>query len=97
MDLRALRGDALVRMMDFIDELRQVIEASRDAPPVAREIRASHAVPWGRTYRQWNVFGELLLWVNRGELAEILAPAREYREIGLGFADGLLGIPLVFE
>lgn len=41
------------------------------APPVPRYIMASHAVPYGRAYRQWTTRGALIVWVNRGELADL--------------------------
>lgn len=47
-------------------------------PPRAREIRASHLVPYGRAYRQWLTNGDLIVWANRGEIADLpRAPARK--------------------
>jgi hypothetical protein len=40
-------------------------------PPAPHSILTSHAVPYGRAYRQWDSKGRLLIWVNRGEVADL--------------------------
>jgi hypothetical protein len=62
-------------------------------------IVASHAVPYGRTYRQWNTCGELLLWANRGEVVDLRYQGRSARGdsclVSELMALGPIGIPVV--
>lgn len=60
-------GDAPT--LDEIVRLARELEAA--APPSPSRVMASHAVPYGRCYRQWMTNGELWLWANRGELADL--------------------------
>jgi hypothetical protein len=36
-----------------------------------RGILAHHSVPWGKYHRQWMTNGQLYIWVNRGEVADL--------------------------
>jgi len=40
-------------------------------PPRPHCFMAHHSVPYGRVYSQWDTRGRLLVWVNRGEIADI--------------------------
>ena len=42
----------------------------------AELIVAHHGVPWGRTFRQWDTAGRLVVWVNRGQLHDELGEPR---------------------
>lgn len=42
-----------------------------ELPPRPWCIRASHAVPYGRVFRQWDTRGRLIVWANRGEIEDI--------------------------
>lgn len=69
-------------------------------PPVPARIRASHAVPYGDVYRQWNTRGELELWANRGELEDL--PRVEAPHPGIdvrvsAIAPPGFGVPIVNE
>ena len=55
----------------FIAEMRRVSEMVAALPPQPKCFMAHHAVPYGQLYRQWNTKGELLVWVNRGEVADL--------------------------
>lgn len=82
-------------MSEASDIILDVLRQHDALPPVASAILASHRVPWGKLYRQWDTRGRLLLWVSRGELED----ARIRR---LAFAQGgdpmapmvIAGIPL---
>lgn len=39
--------------------------------PMPRRIFAHHSVPYGRCYRQWMTNGDLVVWANRGEIADL--------------------------
>jgi hypothetical protein len=75
-------------------------EELRTRPPAVARIRASHRVPYGRSYRQWNTRGELEVWANRGELADL---PRRRGPYGVNVLvtelvpPGLIGIPVYNE
>lgn len=56
---------------DVFAEMRRVSEMVAALPPRPKCFMAHHSVPYGRVYRQWNTKGELLVWVNRGEVADM--------------------------
>lgn len=62
--LPPMRGDMLAKLRAMSAELAA-------APPVPARIMASHAVPYGRAYRQWNARGDLIVWANRGEIEDM--------------------------
>lgn len=49
----------------------------RELPPQPRCLMAHDDVPRGQVFRQWNTRGDLIVWVNRGEVAEL--PHRDAR------------------
>lgn len=61
--------------VDPVDAIRAAAERLADAPPPIRCLLASHAVPYGQVYRQWDTNGELFVWVNRGEIADVTSYA----------------------
>lgn len=68
-NLRTPRRDVLAG--DIAAELcLAAAELSNDPIPVSA-ILASHAVPYGKVFRQWFTDGKLRVWVNRGELEDL--------------------------
>lgn len=55
----------------IVADLRAMIARVAALPPAPREIRASHLVPYGSAYRQWLTDGSHVVWVNRGEIADL--------------------------
>jgi hypothetical protein len=49
--------------------VRSVLEERRRPLPPNRFI-AHHSVPYGRVFRQWMTNGDLVVWVNRGEVED---------------------------
>lgn len=85
-------------MMDFMDDvLRMAKDAQAQADVSPRRVMASHAVPYGRVYREWMANGDLVLWANRGEIADL--PHRNYYGVDIAVStmvpSGLYGIPVV--
>jgi hypothetical protein len=84
-----------------INEIKRWQAKLADLPPTPRCIMASHLVPYGRVYRQWNTRGELLLWANRGEIADLPRAERASAAFGIDVAVSTLapadsfGIPVV--
>lgn len=81
----------------IVADLRAMFAQVAALPPAPREIRASHLVPYGRAYRQWLTDGSLIVWVNRGEIAD-LPHAKAYGiEVALSTLapPWLFGIPVV--
>lgn len=76
----------------MIDQLMAWQAKIDAAPPVPTRMRASHRVPYGRVFRQWNTRGELEVWVNRGLIHDL--PRMRPAECAL---HGLGGIPVFFE
>lgn len=72
-------------------EVRELTDNVRANPPIWA-IFAHHSVPWGRRYRQHMTDGRLIVWVNRGEIAE-LPPAKIVAGMD-GALTGVLGIPV---
>jgi hypothetical protein len=52
-------------MTVVMEEITRQYELVRDLPPLPYRIMASNDVPRGKTYRQWDTSGRLLVWVNR--------------------------------
>lgn len=54
-------------------EIDWAAEIIRTEPPgnAIHGIRASHKVPFGRVFRQWDTDGKLWCWCNRGEIADL--------------------------
>jgi hypothetical protein len=65
-------------MDDVIAEMRRVSGMVAALPPRPKCFMAHHAVPYGQVYRQWNTRGELLVWVNRGEIADLARHKPDY-------------------
>jgi hypothetical protein len=81
---------------DLFKACMDLIERLRDVPP-RTFIMAHHSVPYGRVYRQWNTHGHLLLWVNRGLIADL--PRAKVYGLSVAISDivppGLGGIPVI--
>lgn len=60
----------MTALEDFA-RLAELIKGPSDAPAPVFRIVASHAVPFGRVFKQYRSDGRLLLWVNRGEVADM--------------------------
>lgn len=56
---------------DMIAEMRRIQALIDAAPPVPHVIMAHHAVPYGAAFRQWDTRGRLLVWANRGQIADM--------------------------
>lgn len=87
-------------MIDGVDvfrDLRRFAAIVSQLPPRPHCVIASHAVPYGRIFRQWDTRGRLLIWANRGEVADIPSRAPGYA-IAPGSLDAALlsAIPVVF-
>lgn len=66
-----------------------------DAPVCSRVI-ATHAVPYGRVFRMWTTRGEMIVYVNRGEIADL--PREKAKTRGYGLQSTFLyGIPVLVE
>lgn len=82
--------------LDLVEQLREWQRQIDAAPPVAARIRASHAVPYGQVFRQWNTRGALELWVNRGWVADL--PRAKHAGIDLAISELVPpGIPVFNE
>lgn len=83
--------------VDCLGEMRCVAAMVADLPPRPHCVIASHAVPYGRIFRQWDTRGRLLIWANRGEFADIPTRTPGYA-IAPGSLDASLlsAIPVVF-
>lgn len=55
---------------DLWQAMLDMMARLRDVPPRAY-VMAHHSVPYGRVYRQWDTDGHLLIWVNRGLVADL--------------------------
>lgn len=66
-------GDNLpVRSAQSMFEALKVIgDQYKDLPPVPSGFLASHSVPYGRVFNQWDTKGRLWVWCNRGEVADL--------------------------
>ena len=81
-------------MTDWFD-YRALAADLASLPPAVHAILASHAVPYGRVYRQWDASGNLLVWVNRGEI-EDLAIRSAFSDLWNPIiSPALIGIPVV--
>lgn len=56
--------------MSLWEEIRELCDNLAWAPPITA-IYAHHSVPWGRRFTQYDTMGRKIVWVNRGELAEL--------------------------
>lgn len=81
---------------DLLADLWKAVETINTAPPLVRGIRAHHAVPYGRVFRQWDTNGQLWAWVNRGEIEDIprAKPNPSVHANPLGYR---FGIPVCLE
>lgn len=84
---------------DMVRAFQQMREQIDAGPPPIRCFRAHHSVPYGRTFRQWNTRGDLEVWVNRGEIADL--PRRPAAGVDLAVSTmappGVFGIPVYTE
>lgn len=86
-------------MTEMFEALRTMQDRLASLPPRPWCFMASHSVPYGRVYRQWDTRGRLLVWVNRGEVADmpLHRAADPNRALAPSFYDSaiLTGIPVV--
>lgn len=54
-----------------IAELTELVGRLGALRPCPRAIMAHHSVPYGRSYRQWDTEGRMLVWANQGEIADV--------------------------
>jgi hypothetical protein len=91
-------GRQLVKELTMDDNIiTRSYELLKKLPPLPYRIMASHAVPWPKTYRQWDTRGRLLLWVNTGAIYDL--PRKNAKNVM--FYDSFLsiepiGIPVEF-
>jgi hypothetical protein len=78
----------------LIASLREWSEMVAKLPPRPWCIKASHAVPFGRVYRQWDTRGRLIVWANRGEIEDIPCRAATTRD-GYAIAPNAIDIELL--
>ena len=57
-------------MEDMLKMMDALIRPPDEPAPLWR-IMASHAVPYGRCFKQYRSDGNLILWANRGEIEDI--------------------------
>lgn len=72
-----------------IDVIRAWNETIESLPPVPRAVLTNHAVPYGRTFRQWDANGDLWIWANADQFASL--PRRRHHASD----PPLFGIPVV--
>lgn len=75
-----------------IQELFKLNEELAKLPPAPRALVASHEVPYGRIYRQWDTRGDLFIWVNRGEIADL--PRASHRPGPFQTSASIFSIPV---
>jgi hypothetical protein len=88
------RNDLTDSDADLLDAIRMAYELVESFPPRPWVVRASHSVPYGRVYRQWDTRGRLIVWANRGEIADLKHGTPSKDNFAL---TSLLAIPVVFE
>jgi hypothetical protein len=76
-------------VIDLLTEMQRKIDA---APPRIYRLYATHSVPYGRVYRMWTTRGDLIAYVNRGQVADM--PRAKGPDLGMS---RLVGISVVFE
>lgn len=70
------QGDLVADLLAFQAELDTM-------PSPVRGIRAHHAVPFGSAFRQWDTNGELWVWANAGEIADLpVTPGHRLLTVG---------------
>lgn len=57
--------------MTLVDDIRAWCSTIEDLPPRPYLIRADHRVPYGQGFKQWDTSGRMVLWVNRGWVADL--------------------------
>lgn len=83
---------------DPVEDLVALQARLADLPPAVARIMTSHAVPYGRAYRQWMTNGDLIVWANRGEIEAL--PRTKYTGCDIRVGDlslppSIIGIPVV--
>lgn len=70
--------------MTLADDVIAAVEWLDDpGPRRVRGIRTSHAVPYGRVFRQWDTNGDLWAWVNRGEIEDLPRGPQPHPAVGV--------------
>jgi hypothetical protein len=75
-----------------VREWQEKIDAS---PPMPHAVMAHHSVPYSRVFRQWDARGRLLVWVNRGAIADLPRAMPEQCPPGFPMMALAFGIPVV--
>jgi hypothetical protein len=82
---------------DLLADLRRWQAKIDTLPPAPHAIMAHHSVPYGRAFKQWDARGRLLIWANRGEIADL--PRQNLHGIDVLSSilcpPGLVGVPVV--
>lgn len=79
-------------MSDMLDEIRELSRRLEAMPPRISRFYATHSVPYGRVFRMWTTRGELIAYINRGEVADMRRAGPTLDALAL-----LTGIPVVIE
>lgn len=81
-------------MSEIYDDLLAMMAKVEKLPPPIHRIRASHAVPYHKIYRQWNTKGQLEIWCNRGAIHDLPRKRPTHPAV---IADGLSSVPVNLE
>lgn len=77
----------------MIDDFLRAVTLIDDLPTPVSAFMAHHAVPYGRTFRQWRTDGRLIVWVNRGQVEDLPRASGEPSVLTRGALYN--GIPIV--
>jgi hypothetical protein len=79
--------------LDALTKMQAQVEAM---PPRCSRIYAVHSVPYGRVFRMWTTRGEMIAYINRGEMEDV--PRVRPEQLGRSIlSPALTGIPVVIE
>lgn len=81
--------------MTLIDEMREIMAKVAALPPLPRAIWLNHAVPPGRTFRQWSSDGHLYVWASPSLLDELQHAKAGPPGWGEILTSSLTGIPVI--
>lgn len=83
-----------------LEDLTRAMRVVADYPIPVSGIRTSHSVPYGRVFRQWDTYGKLWLWTNRGEVEDMPHIEWNGMEVIAGadiLGPALIGVPVYHE
>lgn len=76
----------------------ETLRRQTERPPAVSRFVATHSVPYGRVFRMWTTRGELIAYINRGEVADMPREKIGYDNIGASIVSpAVFGIPVYFE